>query len=260
MRLEPRLLIWSSTRACAPAPTATIAITAPTPMMMPSIVSARAQLVDAQRRQRDAQRGEEVHAACPRSPRAARRAPRRRRPACCACRTRSCRRGTRCSRDANVAMSCSCVTTTIVMPARLSSCSSAMTSRLVARIERAGRLVGEDQPGVVDQRARDRDALLLAAGELRGMMVRRVPSPTCCERPQRACAALGARARRHRAAAARRCPARCVRGSRLNCWNTKPIERLRMPASASVRQSRHVLAVEPVVARGRHVEAADRRS
>ena len=40
IRFEPRLWICSATRACAPAPTPTIAITAPTPMMMPSIVSA----------------------------------------------------------------------------------------------------------------------------------------------------------------------------------------------------------------------------
>ncbi len=35
-----------------------------------------------------------------------------------------------------------------------------------AGIEIAGRLVGQQQAGLVDQRARDRDALLLAAGEL----------------------------------------------------------------------------------------------
>src|SRR5882724_6812785 len=40
IRLEPRLWICSATRAWAPAPTATIVMTAPTPMMMPSIVSA----------------------------------------------------------------------------------------------------------------------------------------------------------------------------------------------------------------------------
>src|SRR6059058_5335620 len=40
MRLVPRLSIRSVTLACAPAPTPTMAITAPTPMMMPSIVSA----------------------------------------------------------------------------------------------------------------------------------------------------------------------------------------------------------------------------
>src|SRR5690242_19039840 len=40
IRLEPRLWICSATRAWAPAPTATIVMTAPTPMMIPSIVSA----------------------------------------------------------------------------------------------------------------------------------------------------------------------------------------------------------------------------
>ena len=38
--LEPRLWICSATRACAPVPTATMVITAPTPMTMPSMVSA----------------------------------------------------------------------------------------------------------------------------------------------------------------------------------------------------------------------------
>jgi len=37
---EPRLWICSATRACAPEPTATMVITAPTPMTMPSMVSA----------------------------------------------------------------------------------------------------------------------------------------------------------------------------------------------------------------------------
>ena len=45
MRFEPRLRIWSSTRACAPAPTATMVITAATPMMMPSMVSAERSLL-----------------------------------------------------------------------------------------------------------------------------------------------------------------------------------------------------------------------
>src|SRR5947199_272886 len=40
MRFEPRLWICSATRAWAPAPTPTIAMTAATPMMMPSIVRA----------------------------------------------------------------------------------------------------------------------------------------------------------------------------------------------------------------------------
>ena len=37
-----------------------------------------------------------------------------------------------------------------------------------ARIEVAGRLVGQQHGGLVDQRAGQRDALLLAAGELAG--------------------------------------------------------------------------------------------
>src|ERR1051326_7173602 len=38
-------------------------------------------------------------------------------------------------------------------------------------IEIPGRLIGEEKFGIADDRARDRDALLLATGELRGKMV-----------------------------------------------------------------------------------------
>ena len=57
-------------------------------------------------------------------------------------------------------------------------------------VEVAGRLVGQQQRRLVDQRAGDGDALLLAAGKLVGMMVgalgrgRRVRAP-----PWRACVA-----------------------------------------------------------------------
>ena len=40
------------------------------------------------------------------------------------------------------------------------------------RVEVAGRLVGDDDPRVVDERARDRRALLLAAGELLRVLLR----------------------------------------------------------------------------------------
>ena len=40
------------------------------------------------------------------------------------------------------------------------------------RVERAGRLVGDDDLGAVGERARDGDALALAAGELVGPLVR----------------------------------------------------------------------------------------
>src|SRR5579864_8500175 len=41
----------------------------------------------------------------------------------------------------------------------------------VLRIEIAGRFVGEDDPGIVDQSTRDANALLLATGKLGGQVV-----------------------------------------------------------------------------------------
>ena len=61
-------------------------------------------------------------------------------------------------------------------------------------IERRGRLVEQDDRRVLDQRARDRDALALAAGKLQ----RRARRPACRSRPGTrvmnswACAALAA--------------------------------------------------------------------
>ena len=46
-----------------------------------------------------------------------------------------------------------------------------MISTLVRGIQRAGRLVRQDDLRIVDQRARDGDALLLSAGKLAGMML-----------------------------------------------------------------------------------------
>ncbi len=49
-------------------------------------------------------------------------------------------------------------------------------------IEIAGGLVGEEHARRVDERARDRDALLLAAGEPDGIVVGAVASPTRASR------------------------------------------------------------------------------
>ena len=51
-----------------------------------------------------------------------------------------------------------------------------------AQVERAGRLVGEHELGLADQRPRDRHALLLAAGELGRAMARAVGEPDGRER------------------------------------------------------------------------------
>ena len=71
---------------------------------------------------------------------------------------------TRCAARAS---SSSCVTTTIVVPSALSRLEERDHLGAGARVELAGGLVGEQQLRLVRQRARDRDALLLAAGELR---------------------------------------------------------------------------------------------
>ena len=119
-----------------------------------------------------------------------------------------------------------------------------------ARVEVAGGLVGEDQRGRVDQRARDRHALLLAAGELRRLVVGALGEA-------RRCASISsARARRSRAgdarrrpAAARRSRARRCAASRLKFWNTKPMLRLRTSASSSPARSETRLSAQHVLAR-----------
>ncbi len=55
-----------------------------------------------------------------------------------------------------------------------------------ARVERTGRLVGENQRRVVDERARDRHALLLAARQLRGLMIGALAEPDLLQLVQRA--------------------------------------------------------------------------
>ena len=65
------------------------------------------------------------------------------------------------------AISRSCVITRIVAPSACSSRRSATISAPGAAVEVAGRLVGEHDRGPRDERAGDRDALALAAGELR---------------------------------------------------------------------------------------------
>ena len=145
------------------------------------------------------------------------------------------RRGRRASAtvtSASAASSGSWVTSTsVVWRARLTSSSSSMIWRPVVAVQVSGRLVGEQERRIVGERARDRDALLLAARELRRIVMAR-----------------GRRARLRRAArrrAARRCftPAISIgtstfssavsEGSRWKNWNTKPMRWPRSRASAS---------------------------
>ena len=73
------------------------------------------------------------------------------------------------------AMSISCVISSTVMPRSLvQALKDAHHFDAGPRVEVPGRLVRQQNRRVVDQRARDRDALLLTAGELIRMMVRPV--------------------------------------------------------------------------------------
>ena len=72
------------------------------------------------------------------------------------------------------ATSGSCVTMMIVRPAALSVAEERHEFGRGLRVEVAGRFVGEQHRGIVDECAGDRDALLLAAGEFVGPVRRAV--------------------------------------------------------------------------------------
>ena len=63
------------------------------------------------------------------------------------------------------------VTTIIVMPSRASAIMTSSTSLIISGSRRRGRLVEQHHLRVHGQRAGDRDALLLAAGQLRRVLV-----------------------------------------------------------------------------------------
>ena len=83
----------------------------------------------------------------------------------------------------------------VVWPYRRRLRAGARGSRRWSRVEVAGRLVGEDDGRPRDERAGDRDPLLLAAGELRRAVRAPVVRPTRRSaprtRPRRACAGDG---------------------------------------------------------------------
>ena len=83
-------------------------------------------------------------------------------------------------------MSGSCVTSTMVMPARPSSWKSAMTSTLVCESRLPVGSSARMQLRLVDERARDRDALLLPARELVGVVLEPLAEADALERRARA--------------------------------------------------------------------------
>ena len=122
-------------------------------------------------------------------------------------------------------------------------------------VQRAGRLVGEDHVGLPDERAGDRDALLLAARELRGTVAGAVAEPDALERAAHD-VARDSRLPARRAGSATFCSAVSA-PSRLKDWKTNPISSRRRRASAfspsaprSCSPSAHVAARRPIEPRG----------
>ena len=119
----------------------------------------------------------------------------------------------------------------------LSSRSSARMPAPVARVEVAGRLVGQHQRRPADERPGDGHPLALPAGQQPGRGARRgAPSPT---RSSASARRPGARAGRYPAvqqAGRHVVPAAVSWSSRKNCWNTTPSRCARSPDSRPVGQ------------------------
>ena len=109
--------------------------------------------------------------------------------------------------SASAASSGSCVTSTSVVLRGAIDVEQQVDHLLPGRaVEIPGRLVGEQHRRVVGERAGDRDALLLAARELRRVMVAAIGEPDLVE--QRSARAPGVRARRQSPSARARSRAR----------------------------------------------------
>ena len=141
----------------------------------------------------------------------------------------------------------SCVTMTIVWPKSSTAWRSRASTSRPDRVEVAGRLVGEHDRRARDQRAGDRDALLLAAGELRGAVGAPVAEATVADQ------------RLEPVAVDVRPPMRSGRsmfssavrtGSRLKLWKMKP--------TAVAAQERQLVVVERVEPRAGDLDPARR--
>ena len=120
------------------------------------------------------------------------------------------------------------------------------------RVQVAGRLVGEDDLGPLDQRPGHRDPLLLAAGELRRLVVQPVA-------PVRRCATTWSIHSRSGLRPARSSgnvmfSSALSVGSRLNCWKMKPTLSRRSRVSCfslSVVMSTSPIHADPLLSRSR---------
>ena len=100
-------------------------------------------------------------------------------------------------------------------------------------VEVAGRLVGEDERRLGDERPSDRDSLLLAAARAPRFVVDPVAEAQALERGLRPSSALGHDRPPWYSSGVATLSSAVVRGSRLYDWKTNPIVRLRSPARPS---------------------------
>ena len=108
-------------------------------------------------------------------------------------------------RCARAASSGSCVTITMVVPCGVDFLEQLHHAARHLRIEVAGRFVGEQQARRAGERARDRGALLLAAGEFGRVVLHARAQADAAQRVFDARLAFGSAACRDSAAARRRC-------------------------------------------------------
>ena len=144
-----------------------------------------------------------------------------------ASRSRCARRASSARARARSASAGSCVTMTSAVPSALTRSSSARDLLAGGLVQLAGRLVGQQQPRAVGERARDRDALHLAARELRRPMIGARGQADVVEQLARPLPPLALARRPLRTAAARRSRRAVSIGSRKKRWKTKPICRSR---------------------------------
>ena len=152
----------------------------------------------------------------------------------------------------------SCVTIRMVFPNSLLSFSSSVEDVVGAlAIEVAGRLVGDDDRRVVDDGARDGDALLLPAGELARVVLHAVLEADDAQRGLRALLALGRRRGCVSRSGSSTFSTAVSTGIRLYDWKMKPM-RARAPLrELALAQPVEALARDLDRARGRPVEAGD---
>ncbi len=149
------------------------------------------------------------------------------------------------------------VITMIVAPSSLQLLRAGRARLAGGTVEVAGRLVGEHDRRLADQRAGDRDALAL--DRLRaasGGRAARSARPTRVERAARLLAALIERSRRRRAARRRRYRATLSCSARKNCWKTNPIRVARRAASSRSESRRNIEPGDPYAAAARPVKRA----